>query len=39
MMYRVEVNPLTHCSMLLSDNYGKETIYKIKHDFIVYFNK
>lgn len=29
MMYRVEVNPLTHCSMLLCDNYGKETIYKL----------
>lgn len=31
-------NPLTQCATLLEDNFGKETIYKIIHDFIVYFD-
>lgn len=39
MTYRFVVNPLTHCTMLLGDNFGKETIDKITLDFIVYVDK
>lgn len=34
--YRLIVKPLTHCASLLGDNYGKETIHKIKLDVIDY---
>lgn len=37
MAYRFVVNPLTNSSTLLSVNFGKETIYWITPDFIVFF--
>lgn len=33
------LNHLTYCATMLGDNFGKETVYKIKLDFIVYFDR
>lgn len=33
------LNPLTHCPTLLDDTFRKETIHKIRLDFIDYFEK
>lgn len=38
MMYSFLVNTLTYCAMLLGSKFVKENIYKIKLEFIVYFD-
>lgn len=39
MTYRLVVDPLTHCAMLLGDNVEKETTCIVTPCFIVYFDK
>lgn len=39
MTYRFVVNPLIHCTTLLCDNFGKETIHKITLGFNGNFDK
>lgn len=39
MMYRFLVNNLTYCAMLFGSKFVKENIYKIKLEFIVYFDR
>lgn len=38
-MYSFLVNTLTYCAILLGSKFVKENIYKIKLEFIVYFDR